>query len=123
MVGGVDFVYVQTERVERAERFYSGVLGLPCNVRYRDIGGEFEAGNLTISMLESEAIGREFAPNQAGAIALHVDDVEASRRELEARGVDFSGDIIDSGVCHQAFFSDPDGNALILHHRYAPRPG
>jgi len=24
-------------------------------------------------------------------------------------------------VCHQAFFSDPDGNTLILHHRYAPK--
>jgi len=26
----------------------------------------------------------------------------------------------DSGVCHMAFFNDPDGNALILHRRYAP---
>jgi hypothetical protein len=25
-------------------------------------------------------------------------------------------------VCYQAYFSDQDGNALILHHRYAP-PG
>lgn len=119
--GGVDFVYLPTKSFERAEQFYSGVLGLPCNVRYRDIGGEFETGNVTIAMLESEAIGREFAPNQAGAIALHVDDVEVSRKELEAQGVEFSGDILDSGVCHQAFFSDPDGNALILHHRYAPK--
>jgi hypothetical protein len=23
-------------------------------------------------------------------------------------------------VCHMAFFRDPDGNALMLHRRYAP---
>jgi hypothetical protein len=28
---------------------------------------------------------------------------------------------MDSGVCHMAHFRDPDGNALMLHHRYAPK--
>ena len=28
---------------------------------------------------------------------------------------------IDSGVCLQAHFADPDGNTLGIHHRYAPR--
>jgi predicted enzyme related to lactoylglutathione lyase len=55
------------------------------------------------------------------AVALHVDDVAAARATLEQRGVEFSGDILDTGVCHMAFFADPDGNALMLHHRYAPR--
>jgi predicted enzyme related to lactoylglutathione lyase len=50
-----------------------------------------------------------------------VDDVAAARAALEQRGVEFSGDILDTGVCHMAFFADPDGNALMLHHRYAPR--
>jgi hypothetical protein len=31
------------------------------------------------------------------------------------------GDVLDSGVCHMAFFRDPDRNDLMLHHRYAPR--
>jgi hypothetical protein len=53
-------------------------------------------------------------------VALHVDDVAAAREALEAKGVAFRGEILDSGVCHQAFFADPDGNPLILHHRYAP---
>ena len=57
----------------------------------------------------------------ANAIALHVDDVAAARSMLESRGVKFHGDILDTGVCHMAFFTDPDGNALMLHHRYAPR--
>ena len=54
-------------------------------------------------------------------IALHVDDVAAARAALQARGVEFAGETIDTGVCHMAFFEDPDGNALMLHHRYAPR--
>jgi predicted enzyme related to lactoylglutathione lyase len=54
-------------------------------------------------------------------LALHVDDVSASRAILEERGIQFHGDILDTGVCHMAFFEDPDGNALMLHHRYAPR--
>ena len=41
--------------------------------------------------------------------------------ELEAAGVEFVMDTIDSGVCHQAIFRDPAGNLLDLHHRYAPR--
>ena len=71
-------------------------------------------------MLEIEAFGRSFAPNTS-AIALRVDDVATRRADLEGQGVTFSGEIIDSGVCHQAYFTDPDGNQFILHHRYAPR--
>jgi predicted enzyme related to lactoylglutathione lyase len=48
--------------------------------------------------------------------------VEAARAELESRGVSFAAETMDSGVCHMAHFKDPDGNALMLHHRYAPRP-
>jgi len=69
--------------------------------------------------MEPEAFGGEFQ-RSGSAIALHVDDVAARRRQLEAEGVTFFGDTIDSGVCFQAFFADPDGNPLILHHRYAP---
>jgi catechol 2,3-dioxygenase-like lactoylglutathione lyase family enzyme len=97
------------------------VLGLPCSVRYgKHPGGEFETGNLTLQVLEAEAFGLDFHPSR-NPIALHVDDVEAARAYLESKGVSFRGDTLDSGVCHMAFFEDPDGNALMLHHRYAPR--
>ncbi len=120
MIDGVDFVFVQTRDFAAAERFYTEVLDLECTARYRDHGGEFETGGFTISMLESSFLGREFEPSRAG-IAFHVDDVAAARAELESRGVEFSGDVVDSGVCLQAYFADPNGNQLILHHRYAPR--
>ena len=122
LITGTDFVFVPTTDFEAAEQFYAGVLGLPLAKRYKEgIGGEFETGNLTIQLVDAAKIGREFEPT-SGAIALHVDDVGAARSELESRGVSFFGDTVDSGVCFQAYFKDPDGNALILHHRYAP-PG
>jgi catechol 2,3-dioxygenase-like lactoylglutathione lyase family enzyme len=120
-ITGTDFVFVPVRSFEQAEEFYGGVLGLPCSARYGNgIGGEFETGSLTIQLIEVGKIGREFKAG-GGAIALHVDDVAGARAELEACGVRFEGDTIDSGVCHQAIFSDPDGNHLILHHRYAPK--
>ena len=120
LVTGTDFVTVGTRDYEAAARFYGDVLGLPFAKRWGNMpAGEFETGTLTIAVMQSDAFGMEFAPHKH-PIALHVDDVAAARAELESRGVEFRGDILDSGVCHQAFFEDPDGNVLGLHHRYAP---
>ena len=122
-VTGIDFVTVFVRDYPAAKEFYGGLLGLESSVDYGKIpGGEFETGNLTLQVMDAEAIGRVFEPS-THPIALHVEDVEATRAELEAQGVSFVADTIDSGVCHMAIFSDPDGNALMLHHRYAPRSG
>jgi len=122
LVKGTDFIAVGTRDFDAAARFYGEVLGLPLSKRWGDMpAGEFETGNLTIAVMQSDAFGMEFSPH-AHPIELRVDDVEAARTELESRGVEFKGDILDSGVCHQAFFSDPDGNSLAIHHRYAPHP-
>ena len=121
VVTGVDFVSVPTRNFEAAMEFYGTVLGLPCSARYgRAPGAEFDTGSLTLQVIDSEAVGLEYRPNNH-PIALHIEDVEAARAELESRGISFKGDTIDSGVCHMAIFEDPDGNALMLHHRYAPR--
>lgn len=121
LVGGVDFVALSTQDIEQASRFYGEVLGLPRSVYMPERSySEFETGNLTLSLIEGEKMGIGHNLNR-NAIALHVDDVAAARAELEAKGVAFHADTMDTGVCHMAFFSDPDGNALMLHHRYAPR--
>jgi catechol 2,3-dioxygenase-like lactoylglutathione lyase family enzyme len=121
IVTGVDFVVVATKDIKAAEEFYGGVLGLPVGARYgRSPGVEFETGNLTIAVMEAEAFGMKFAANPS-PIALQVDDTHAARAELESKGVEFAADTIDSGVCHMAIFLDPNGNALMLHRRYAPR--
>ena len=120
MITGTDFITVATKDFDAAAAFYRDVLGLQEGKRWGKMpAGEFETGNLTIAIMQSDAFGLEFRANNH-PIELRVDDVAAARAELESRGVAFEADTLDSGVCHQAFFSDPDGNALAIHHRYAP---
>jgi catechol 2,3-dioxygenase-like lactoylglutathione lyase family enzyme len=119
-VTGVDYVALPTRDFEKAADFYSEVLGLERSKRWGDMpAGEFETGSLTIAIMQSDGFGMEFQSHKA-PVALHVEDVEAARSELEAEGVEFAGETMDSGVCHMAFFEDPDGNQLVLHCRYAP---
>lgn len=117
----VDFVPVPTRDLDAAVEFYGQTLGLPRSVYSPERHySEFETGNVTLSIYTPEGMGMEHHPNP-NPVALRVDDVAEVRQALEARGVQFQGDILDTGVCHMAFFADPDGNALMLHHRYAPR--
>lgn len=119
-ITGVDFITVPTRDFDKASEFYADVLGLERSKRWGQMpAGEFETGNLTIALMQSDAFGLEFEPH-GHPIALHVPDVAAARAELEGKGVAFAADTIDSGVCHMAHFRDPDGNVLMLHHRYAP---
>jgi predicted enzyme related to lactoylglutathione lyase len=121
IVGGVDFVALSTHDLPAAASFYGEVLGLRRSVYIPERNySEFETGNLTLSIVDGEAMGIGHNVNR-NAIALHVEDVAAARSALEAKGVGFAAETLDTGVCHMAFFADPDGNALMLHHRYAPR--
>jgi predicted enzyme related to lactoylglutathione lyase len=122
IVTGVDFVSVPTRDLERAAEFYGTTLGLARAVYRPDRNfAEFETGTVTLNVHDPQRMGiGEFRAN-ANHLALHVEDVARARATLEDRGVAFAGDIFDTGVCHMAFFEDPDGNALMLHHRYAPR--
>ena len=121
LITGVDFVAIPTHDVVASADFYGQTLGLHRSVFFPEQHfAEFEAGNLTLSVMDAEAMGLEHHPHRH-EVALHVDDVAAAREALEQRGVSFRGPTIDTGVCHMALFSDPDGNALMLHHRYAPR--
>jgi catechol 2,3-dioxygenase-like lactoylglutathione lyase family enzyme len=114
----VDFISVPTRDLPAARRFYVETLGLALD-RDTPAGVEVTAGQVTLGIWEPERMGRPFSP-APNEIALRVPDVAAARAELEAGGVAFDGETFDTGVCHMAFFHDPDGNALMLHHRYAP---
>ena len=121
IVTGVDFAAIPTKDIEASAEFYAETLGLHRSVYMPDRGfAEFETGNLTLSVIMPDKMGMEFHPNR-NAIALHVEDLEAARATLAERGVKFMGETFDTSVCRMAFFADPDGNALMLHHRYAPR--
>jgi predicted enzyme related to lactoylglutathione lyase len=120
-ISGVDFIAVPTQDFEKADEFYGEVLGLERSKQWGSMPArEFETGSLTIAVMQSDAFGIEFQPH-SHPIALHVDDVQTAREELESKGVEFAADTMDSGVCHMAHFRDPDGNVLMFHHRYAPK--
>jgi catechol 2,3-dioxygenase-like lactoylglutathione lyase family enzyme len=112
-----DFIGVPSQDAERARSFYIETLGLRPDENSRF---EFWAGETCFSIWEPEKFGMSFAPQKNAHPALHVDDVAAARVELEAKGIEFAGETMDTGVCHMAFFTDPDGNDLMLHGRYAP---
>jgi|SRR5215211_3433468 len=122
LITGTDFIAVPTTDIDHAVEFYGSVLGLPVLKRWGNMPAvEFETGNLTIAVMQSDAFGLEFKAH-SHPIALRVDDFEAAKTELESRGVEFKSDVIDSGFCKQAFFEDPDGNSVGIHHRYASGP-
>jgi catechol 2,3-dioxygenase-like lactoylglutathione lyase family enzyme len=117
MISKLDFVGIPSRDAERSRTFYVDTLGLRPDDRTRT---EVWAGDTCFGIWEPARFGMQFAPQKNAHPALHVDDVAAARAELEEKGVAFAGDILDTGVCHMAFFTDPDGNDLMLHHRYAP---
>jgi catechol 2,3-dioxygenase-like lactoylglutathione lyase family enzyme len=112
----VDFVSFLTQDIKRAKQFYAETLGLEIETE-GESDMEFRAGQVTLDIFDPSSIGQEFAPSPAG-LALRVPDVEAARTELEAKGVVFDGETIETSVCKQAWFKDPDGNSLMLHRRF-----
>jgi predicted enzyme related to lactoylglutathione lyase len=123
LVTGVDFISVPTKDLAAATEFYRDVLGLQESSKWQrpgdePLGVEFETGTVTLALMDVARLGIEFSPNSV-PIEFQVDDVPAAREQLEAKGVKFVTDLIDSGACHQAIFVDPAGNSLALHHRYA----
>ena len=119
VVERTDFIAVPVTDLERSTRFYCDTLEL------EQVGHgawpEFQLGeNVSLYLLDPTNIGQEFRGPHTASIALRVAEVEEARSELESRGVVFAGETFDTGVCHMAHFTDPDGNILMLHRRYAP---
>jgi predicted enzyme related to lactoylglutathione lyase len=106
----IDFIARPVEDLRAADAWHGETLGLARNPHASgEQWVEYETGNLTLAL-----------STFGGSLAFGVDDVEESRARLEEAGVEFAGETFDSGVCHGANFTDPFGNGLQLHHRYAP---
>jgi catechol 2,3-dioxygenase-like lactoylglutathione lyase family enzyme len=117
IVERTDFVSVPVTDLERSTAWYRDTLGL--EQTGDGAWPEFRIGeNAFLYLMDPTNIGQEFEGPHTAPIALRVADVEVARAELAERGVEFRGDTFDTGVCHMAPFSDPDGNAFILHRRY-----
>ncbi|MBS1879939.1 MAG: VOC family protein [Actinobacteria bacterium] len=116
MISRLDFIGVPSTDADRSRKFYGETLGLRSDPKAEY---EFWVGDTCFAIWEPARLGIEFQPSKNAHPALHVDDVAAARAELEAKGVEFQGEILDTGVCRMALFTDPDGNDLMLHHRYA----
>ncbi|MBA3475769.1 MAG: VOC family protein [Actinobacteria bacterium] len=116
-ISKVDSVGVPSQNTERSREFYVETLGLQPDEHARN---EFWVGQTCFAIWEPARFGTDFQPQKNGIALLHVDDVAAARKELEAKGVEFAGETMDTGVCHMASFTDPDRNELVLHNRYAP---
>ena len=114
----IDFIGIPSQDADKAADFYRNTLGMR-----PDEHSDYEqwVGDTCFGIWEPEKFGMPFAPQKNGHIALHCDDVAAARAELEGKGIEFAGETMDTGVCHMALFTDPDGNDLMLHGRYAPQ--
>lgn len=112
-----DFISIPVQDMERARTFYRDVLHLQ-SPDWDASWPEIETGNVSLYLVDPTQLGRQFAPHTA-PLALRVPDVARVKRQLEQRGVRFGGEH-DTGVCKMAFFSDSEGNSLMLHRRYAP---
>ena len=113
----VDVVGIPSTDPERSREFYVETLGLRPDERTRY---EFWAGDTCFAIWQPAQFGVEYQPQANSIVLLRVDDVPAARADLESKGVRFQGETFDTGVCHMANFTDPDGNPLTLHKRYAP---
>lgn len=122
MIERTDFIAVPVQDRERAAQFYGEVLGLEKNPNSTENWIEFETGNVTLALVSPDQIGAEYKPLPIGSIAFRVADIDAARARLEEAGVEVGPEQWDSGVCNGLVFYDPDGNGLVLHHRYAPYP-
>lgn len=116
-ISKVDVVGIPSTDTPRSREFYVETLGLRSDERSWN---EFWVGETCFAIWEPRRMGMEFQPQSSSIALLHVDDVASAREELETKGVEFTGDTFDTGVCHMASFKDPDGNELTLHKRYAP---
>ena len=116
----VDYIRVPVTDMESANHFYGELLGLRRNPNSPDDDWvEYETGNVTLAVMTPHTHDYEFAPLPPGTIALRVPDVAEAAARLQSAGLEV-GEVWDSGKCNGVGVTDPAGNRILLHRRYAP---
>jgi len=121
VLGATDAIATCAVRdIERAKKFYEGTLGLSPLPSQEAGVLSYKSGKSSLLVYQSQYAGT----NKATAATWAVNDLEATVKELKAKGVRFEhydlpgttrdGDIHGSGRTKAAWFKDPDGNILAV---------
>ncbi|MFY0613736.1 MAG: VOC family protein [Hyphomicrobiaceae bacterium] len=120
-----------TKNVKEMDEFYADVLDMKpepsmekLRIKDEGYGGNVSFitdGNLQIHIAQTDLgvnfkTGQAINPVERGHIAYRTDDIEAFKKRLDDKGVQYSdfGGWAMSGW-HQVFFYDPDGNIVEVH--------
>jgi catechol 2,3-dioxygenase-like lactoylglutathione lyase family enzyme len=117
----LELVPIPVTDVDRSKAFYADRLGFVVDVDVRPADGVrvvqlTPPGSACSIGLGTGLAAYEAPPGSVRGLHLVVDDIDASRADLLARGVDV-GDVVDvgGGVTYAAF-QDPDGNGWTLQY-------
>lgn len=116
----IELIPLQSKDLEASKKFYTEVMGFHLDHDVLPGNGvrviQFTPPGSGCSVAVGTGIGTDDAAPVTG-IHLVVDDIEAARKELVARGLDIS-EVSDMGGVKYAHFSDPSGNGWELQQTY-----
>jgi catechol 2,3-dioxygenase-like lactoylglutathione lyase family enzyme len=118
VVRKLDYVSIPSQDAERSRAFYVDTLGLKPDAQARF---EFWVGETCFCIWEPAASAGSSRRSGTGTSRCTSTTWRPRAPSWRPRGIEFQGEVFDTGVCHMAFFRDPDGNDLMLHHRYQER--
>ncbi|MGO9933759.1 MAG: VOC family protein [Steroidobacteraceae bacterium] len=98
--------------IDASVRFYTETLGLRLKTRYGNEFAVIEAPGLTIGLHPLPSAQAPAAHSMS--IGLGVESLEATMKELSARGVRFIGAIVEDPPIRVVYFAGPGGTPLYL---------
>ncbi|MDF0644954.1 MAG: VOC family protein [Nitrospira sp.] len=119
-VAEIAFTCYPVTALQRARRFYVGVLGLK-ETRFFGTNHqgfvEYDIGSGTLALVNSAP---DWTPSaDGGSVGLKVEDFDTAIARLRSSGCPFRLEPKETPVCHMAVVSDPDGNSVTIHRRKA----
>jgi len=110
----IGFVGIPVTDIERARRFYEGVLNL--TVSDKMMGGQWIEYGVGPDTLAIANVGDQWKPSDQGTgAALEMENFDDAIAELRKANVQFDAEPFETPCCHMAVVADPDGNKIIIH--------
>ena len=124
MITGIGHIAITCQHIDRSLDFYTRILGLPEAFRMHNDDGSLwmvylKTGGGAFVELFAQGGDRPQVPGNASGfkhLCLWVDDIKATLRDLQAKGLDVDPDGVRTGrsKCMQYFIADPDGVRIEL---------